>query len=220
MSTTFSFRGFLEDDVLLSSPAFFSTWDMTTSEERHTGAWIWWLQKFKKENVFAKISPLPGLVWECNHISVFVVLPKPLIKFLSLAILAVSLRCFAKCSFLITLISIRLCLLPIFVSTRLFVFLSQKDFSTYNRCWASNNPAYYLTTVFEPDISKQTVRSWVYYLTEEEQGCYLKVLCVDFWLFSQLSCHVTHWLHISNRYYYNTKYIRTNLILIYFRPFY
>lgn len=29
MSTTFSFKGFLEDDVLLSKPAFFSTWDMT-----------------------------------------------------------------------------------------------------------------------------------------------------------------------------------------------
>lgn len=34
ISTTFSFKGFLEEDVLLSSPAFFSIWDM--SEERHT----------------------------------------------------------------------------------------------------------------------------------------------------------------------------------------
>lgn len=33
MRTTFSFKGFLEDDVLLSSPAFFSTWDMIKSEK-------------------------------------------------------------------------------------------------------------------------------------------------------------------------------------------
>lgn len=29
MRTTFSFKGFLEEDVLLSSPAFFSIWDMS-----------------------------------------------------------------------------------------------------------------------------------------------------------------------------------------------
>lgn len=31
--TTFSFKGFLEDDVLLSKPAFFSTWDMIRSAQ-------------------------------------------------------------------------------------------------------------------------------------------------------------------------------------------
>lgn len=36
MRTTFSFKGFLEDDVLLSSPAFFSTWDMIKSKKKTT----------------------------------------------------------------------------------------------------------------------------------------------------------------------------------------
>lgn len=41
ISTTFSFKGFLEDEVLLSSPAFFSTWDIAASEKIDTASLIW-----------------------------------------------------------------------------------------------------------------------------------------------------------------------------------